>query len=61
MLQAVAVPEWMTDEELFQGVGLATTMPGPSFNNFSAYLGAVYQGVAGGLVAWAGLLSPCIM
>lgn len=32
-------------------------MPGPLFN-FSAYLGAVYQGVGGALVAWLGMFGP---
>jgi chromate transporter len=32
-------------------------MPGPLFN-FSAYVGAVYQGIAGGLVAWLGMFGP---
>jgi chromate transporter len=32
-------------------------MPGPLFN-FSAYLGSVYQGIAGGLVAWLGMFGP---
>ena len=32
-------------------------MPGPLFN-FSAYLGAIYQGVPGALVAWLGMFGP---
>ena len=32
-------------------------MPGPLFN-FSAYIGSVYQGIAGGLVAWLGMFGP---
>ena len=60
MLQTEVVPGWMTKEQFLQGLGLAQSMPGPLFN-FSAYLGAVYQGVAGGMVAWAGLFGPGIM
>lgn len=47
MLQDEVVPVWMTDNQFLQGLGLAQSMPGPLFN-FSAYLGAVYQGVPGG-------------
>jgi chromate transporter len=53
MLQDEVVPKWMTKDEFLQGLGLAQSMPGPLFN-FAAYLGAVYQGVPGGLVAWVG-------
>ena len=35
-------------------------MPGPLFN-FSAYLGAVYKGVPGALVAYVGLFGPGVI
>jgi len=35
-------------------------MPGPLFN-FSAYLGAVYKGVGGALVAYVGLFAPGVI
>ena len=57
MLQTEVVPLWMTKDQFLQGLGLAQSMPGPLFN-FSSYLGAVYQGVAGGLVAYVGLFGP---
>ena len=60
MLQTEVVPTWMTKEQFLQGLGLAQSMPGPLFN-FSSYLGAVYQGVAGGMVAWLGLFGPGVM
>mmetsp|Transcript_38079 Transcript_38079/g.82830 ORF Transcript_38079/g.82830 Transcript_38079/m.82830 type:complete len:497 (-) Transcript_38079:22-1512(-) len=60
MLQTEVVPYWMTKDQFFQGLGLAQSMPGPLFN-FSAYLGAVYQGVAGGLVAYVGLFGPGVI
>ena len=60
MLQTEVVPYWMTKETFFQGLGLAQSMPGPLFN-FSSYLGAVYQGVAGGLVAYVGLFGPGVI
>lgn len=36
-------PNWMSEDNFFQGLGLAQSMPGPLFN-FSSYLGAVYAG-----------------
>jgi len=42
------------------GLALAQSMPGPLFN-FSAFLGAVVQGVPGGLVGFLGLFGPGIM
>ena len=60
MLQAEVVPQWMTKDNFFQGLGLAQSMPGPLFN-FSAYLGAVYKGVGGALVAYVALFGPGVI
>jgi len=60
MLQTEVVPGWMTKDQFLQGLGLAQSMPGPLFN-FSSYLGAVYKGVAGGLVAYVGLFGPGVI
>ena len=57
MLQDLVVPAWMTKSQFLQGLGLTQSMPGPLFN-FSAYLGAVYKGVPGALVAFIGLFGP---
>jgi chromate transporter len=60
MLQDEVVPMRMTKDEFLQGIGLAQSMPGPLFN-FSGYLGAVYQGVLGGIVAWVGIMGPGVI
>jgi len=60
MLEGEVVPSWMTNGQFLQGLGLAQSMPGPLFN-FSAYLGAVYQGVPGALVAYCGLFGPGVI
>jgi chromate transporter len=60
MLQNEVVPFWMTKDNFFQGLGLAQSMPGPLFN-FSAYLGAVYKGVPGALIAYIGLFGPGVI
>ena len=60
MLQDEVVPKWMTKDVFLQGLGLTQSMPGPLFN-FSAYLGAVYRGIAGGLVAWVGIMGPGVI
>ena len=60
MLQDEVVPDWMSKDQFLQGLGLAQSMPGPLFN-FSAYLGAVYQGVPGALVAYVGLFGPGVI
>lgn len=60
MLQAEVVPHWMTNDQFFQGLGLAQSMPGPLFN-FSSYLGAVYKHVGGALVAYLGLFGPGVI
>lgn len=57
MLQNEVVPKWMTDEQFFQGLGLAQSMPGPFFN-FAAFLGSTYGGFWGAVVANLGLMGP---
>ena len=60
LLQDEVVPTWMTKDQFLQGLGLAQSMPGPLFN-ISAYLGAVYQGIPGALVAFIGLFGPGVI
>ncbi len=60
MLQDKVLPNWMTEDQFLQGLGLAQSMLGPLFN-FSAYLGAVYKGVMGGFVAWIGIMGPGVI
>lgn len=58
MLQSELVPRgWITNEQFFQGLGIAQAMPGPMFN-FSAFLGAVTAGFPGTLTAFVGLFGP---
>lgn len=60
LLQDEVVPSWMTKDQFLQGLGLAQSMPGPLFN-FSSYLGAVYKGVPGALIAYCGLFGPGVI
>lgn len=58
MLQSELVPRgWVTNEQFFQGLGIAQAMPGPMFN-FAAFLGAVTNGFPGSLAAAIGLFGP---
>lgn len=58
MLQNELVPRgWVTNEQFFQGLGLAQSMPGPLFN-FASFLGATYKGVLGAIVAELALFGP---
>ena len=60
MLEDEVVPKWMTKDQFYYGLGITQSLPGPLFN-FSAYLGAVYQGLAGGMIAWLGLFGPGVI
>lgn len=53
----VTTRHWLTDEQFFQGLGLAQSLPGPLFN-FSAFIGATYIGFWGAVAASAGLFGP---
>lgn len=58
MLQSELVPRgWITNEQFFQGLGIAQSMPGPMFN-FAAFLGAVTNGLPGSFTAAVGLFGP---
>lgn len=58
MLQSELVPRgWITNEQFFQGLGIAQSMPGPMFN-FAAFLGAVTAGFPGSITAAVGLFGP---
>ncbi len=60
LLQNEVVPQWMTKSTFLQGLALAQSLPGPLFN-FSAYLGAVYNGVGGAVVGFLGLFGPGVV
>lgn len=60
LLVEVVETNWLAESEFFIGFGLVQSLPGPLFN-FSAYLGAVYKGFIGALVAWIGLFGPGLL
>lgn len=61
MLQSELVPRgWITNEQFFQGLGIAQSMPGPMFN-FAAFLGAVTAGFPGSVTAAVGLFGPGVI
>lgn len=65
LLQAqVVAPGWVSQQDFLAGYGAAQAVPGPLFT-FGAYLGAVERrspnGVAGGLLALAGIFLPAFL
>mmetsp|Transcript_8499 Transcript_8499/g.10205 ORF Transcript_8499/g.10205 Transcript_8499/m.10205 type:complete len:314 (+) Transcript_8499:3-944(+) len=57
LLTEVVDTGWVTEDQFFQGFALVQALPGPLFN-FSSFLGAIYLGIEGAFVAWAGLFGP---
>ena len=49
---------WMTTEEFNETFALSQFLPGPNVINFSVVFGSRFGGVAGAVVALAGLLGP---
>src|SRR5438309_788845 len=49
---------WMTAEEFNETFALCHFLPGPNIVNLSVVFGSRFRGVAGGIVAFAGLLGP---
>jgi len=58
MLEREVVPlGWVSREDFLAGYGAAQAVPGPLFT-FTAYLGAMSGGIAGGLIATAAVFLP---
>jgi len=55
--EALVVPGFVTDSAFIDGYGAAQALPGPLFA-FAAYLGAVMDGLGGGLLALAAIFLP---
>ena len=61
LLQAEVVPRgWVANEEFVAGYGAAQAVPGPLFT-FAAYLGAVWGGVSGAVLALTAIFLPSFM
>lgn len=60
LLTEVVNPGWVTEQEFLDGFALMLALPGPMFA-FSAYLGAVFGGVPGALIAFGGLFLPGVL
>ncbi|MBX0359751.1 chromate efflux transporter [Halobacillus sp. Nhm2S1] len=61
MLEREVVPTgWLTASEFLAGYGMAQAVPGPLFT-FSSYLGTMIEGIAGALVATAGIFLPSFL
>ena len=60
MLTEVVSPGWVTEQQFLDGFALMLALPGPMFA-FSAYLGAVFGGIPGALIAFAGLFLPGVL
>lgn len=56
--QLVDIDKKMTDEEILDGVSLASILPGPVAVNTITYVGQRLRGISGALVAWAGIILP---
>ena len=60
MLTEVVETGLVTEEEFLDGFALMLALPGPLFS-FSAYLGAVFGGVQGALIAFVGMFLPGVL
>lgn len=61
LLEREFVPTgWLSEEAFLAGYGAAQAVPGPLFT-FAAYLGAVMNGWAGGLLATAAIFLPAFL
>ncbi len=58
--QVVVEPGWVDPETFIAGYGAAQAVPGPLFS-FSAYLGAIFGGWIGGLLALIAIFLPSFL
>jgi len=57
MIESEMVPAFINQKQFFDGLGIAQALPGPLFC-FAAYIGALSDGVMGGLAAVIGIFAP---
>ncbi|MEH7255096.1 chromate transporter [Neobacillus niacini] len=60
LLEREFVSGWLSKEEFLAGYGAAQAVPGPLFT-FAAYIGAVVNGWAGGLLATIAIFLPAFL
>jgi len=48
--------QWMSNEDFLTGLTVARLFPGPNQINMAVYIGASFRGLAGAMVAMAGML-----
>ncbi|WP_053218289.1 chromate efflux transporter [Virgibacillus senegalensis] len=61
MIEREVVPQGLlSPDEFLAGYGMAQAVPGPLFT-FSSYLGTMMEGIAGALVATAGIFLPSFL
>jgi chromate transporter len=53
--------KWLTQEEMLDGVSLATVLPGPVAVNTVAYVGHRLRGIPGAIVCFAGVVLPSFL
>ena len=50
--------QWLTEEEVNEGMGMVQLYPGPLMVDFSAYVGYKLRGVTGAILATTGFILP---
>jgi chromate transporter len=53
--------EWLTAEKIGDMLAVAQSLPGAIGGNLAAYTGFQYAGIAGGLIAGLGLVTPSVI
>lgn len=53
--------KWLSQEEMLDGVSLATVLPGPVAVNTVAYVGHRLRGIPGAVVCFAGVILPSFL
>lgn len=60
---AISRHNWMTEEAFYNFIGICESTPGPIAVNMATYVGSTQAGIAGGIIATLGIITPsfCII
>ena len=61
MRELVLAADWLTEEELLDVIAVAESTPGPIAVNLATFIGAKHGGVAGAILATAGVTLPAFL
>ncbi len=58
---AISRHNWMPEEAFYNFIGICESTPGPIAVNMATYVGSTQAGIAGGIIATLGIITPSFL